>query len=65
MKKWLIPIIIVGVIAFAGYSWVQGFYNTTIKLNENVKTAFKLLKERDPNIEGYVFKSNQNTILVS
>ena len=34
-----------------------------IKLNENVKTAFKLLKERDPNIEGYVFKSNQNTIL--
>ena len=40
MKKWLIPIIIVGVIAFAGYSWVKGFYNTTIKLNENVEEAW-------------------------
>jgi integrase len=33
-----------------------------IKLNDNVKTAFKLLKERNPNIEGYVFTSNQNTV---
>jgi integrase len=33
-----------------------------IKLNDNVKTAFNLLKERNPNIEGYVFTSNQNTI---
>ena len=40
MKKWLIPIIIVGVIAFAGYSWVKGFYNTTIKLNENIEEAW-------------------------
>ena len=40
MKKWLIPIIIVGVIAFAGYSWVKGFYNTTIKLNENVEESW-------------------------
>ena len=40
MKKWLIPIIIVGVIAFAGYSWVKGFYNTTIKLNENGEEAW-------------------------
>jgi integrase len=34
-----------------------------IKLNDNVKTAFKFLKERNPNIEGYVFTSNQNTVL--
>ena len=40
MKKWLIPVIIVGVIAFAGYSWVKGFYNTTIQLNENVKESW-------------------------
>lgn len=33
-----------------------------IKLNDNVKTAFSLLKERNPNIEGFVFISNQNTV---
>ena len=40
MKKWLIPVIIVVVIAFAGYSWVKGFYNTTIQLNENVSESW-------------------------
>lgn len=40
MKKWLIPLIIVGVIVFAGYSWVKGFYNSAIKLNENVEEAW-------------------------
>jgi LemA protein len=40
MKKFLIPLIIVGVIAFAGYSWVKGFYNSAIKLNENVEEAW-------------------------
>jgi integrase len=34
-----------------------------IKLNDNVKNAFNLIKERDPNLEGYVFTSNQNTVL--
>ena len=33
-----------------------------IKLNDNVKTAFSLLKERNPSIEGFVFTSNQNTV---
>ena len=45
-------------------SLVEGKTNKkrTIKLNDNVKTAFNLLKERNPNIEGYVFTSNQNTV---
>jgi integrase len=34
-----------------------------IKLNDNVKNAFNLIKERDHNLEGYVFTSNQNTVL--
>jgi integrase len=34
-----------------------------IKLNDNVKNAFNLIKERDPNLEGYVFTSNQKTVL--
>jgi LemA protein len=40
MKKWLIPVIIVVVLVFTGYSWVKGFYNTTIKLNENVSESW-------------------------
>jgi LemA protein len=40
MKKWLIPLIIIGVIVFAGYSWVSGFYNTAIKLNENIEESW-------------------------
>lgn len=40
MKKWLIPLIIIAVIAFAGYSWVKGFYNTGIQLNENVSESW-------------------------
>ncbi len=40
MKKWLIPVIIVAVLAFAGYSWVKGFYNTAIQLNENVSESW-------------------------
>jgi len=40
MKKWLIPVIIIGILAFAGYSWVKGFYNSTIQLNENVSESW-------------------------
>ena len=40
MKKWLIPVIIVAVLAFAGYSWVKGFYNTAVQLNENVSESW-------------------------
>lgn len=40
MKKWLIPVIIIALLAFGGYSWVKGFYNTGIKLNENVAESW-------------------------
>ncbi len=40
MKKWLIPLIIITVLAFAVFSWVKGFYNTTIQLNENVSESW-------------------------
>jgi LemA protein len=40
MKKWLIPLIIVGVIAFAIYKVAVGFYNTSVELEENAKTSW-------------------------
>lgn len=48
MKKGIIALIVVGLFAFSGYSWVKGFYNNTIGLNEtiaeswgNVQTAYQ------------------------
>lgn len=48
MKKGIIALIVVGVIALIGYNWIKGFYNTTISLNEtiseswgNVQTAYQ------------------------
>ncbi len=48
MKKWLIPLIILGVIAFGLYQWGVGFNNTAIKLKEtstktwaNVESAYQ------------------------
>ncbi|ULC59175.1 LemA family protein [Flaviramulus sp. BrNp1-15] len=40
MKKWLIPVIIIALIAFALYSWGKGFNNTAVNLNENVKESW-------------------------
>ncbi|MEX1382865.1 LemA family protein [Lutibacter sp.] len=40
MKKWLIPVIIIALLAFGGYTWVKGFYNTGIQLNENVAESW-------------------------
>lgn len=36
MKKWLVPLVVIGVIVVGLYSWVVGFNNTAVKLNENV-----------------------------
>jgi len=48
MKKWLIPLIIIGVIVFGFYQWGVGFNNTAIKLKEsstktwaNVESAYQ------------------------
>tara|TARA_R110002012_G_scaffold321400_2_gene549031 strand:+ start:5783 stop:6379 length:597 start_codon:yes stop_codon:yes gene_type:complete len=40
MKKWLIPVIIIGVIAFAIYSWAVGFNNTAVEYEADAKTAW-------------------------
>ena len=40
MKKWLIPLIIIAVIAFGIYKMAVGFYNTAVTLEENAKTSW-------------------------
>jgi len=40
MKKWLIPLIILVVIAFGIYQWAVGFNNTAVELEANAKTAW-------------------------
>lgn len=48
MKKWLIPLIIIAVLALGVYWWAVGFNNTAVRLNEevaekwgNVQTAYQ------------------------
>jgi len=40
MKKWLIPVIVIAIIAFGFYTWGKNFNNTAVTLNENVKEAW-------------------------
>ncbi|MDY0780903.1 LemA family protein [Tenacibaculum sp. IB213877] len=40
MKKWLVPLIVIAVFAFAIYGWAKGFYNTAIVHQEDAKTAW-------------------------
>jgi LemA protein len=40
MKKWLIPVIIIGVLVYAGYSWAKGFNNEAVVLQEDAKTTW-------------------------
>lgn len=40
MKKWLIPVGIVVVLLFIVYSWVKGFNNTAVTLNENIRESW-------------------------
>jgi len=40
MKKWLIPLIIIGIIGFVIYQWSVGFNNTAVELEANAKTAW-------------------------
>ena len=40
MKKWLIPVIILVVIAFALYKWAVGFNNTAVQYEADAKTAW-------------------------
>ncbi len=40
MKKWLIPLIVIAVIAFGFYQWAVGFNNTAVEYEANAKTAW-------------------------
>jgi len=40
MKKWLIPVIVIGVIVYAIYSWAVGFNNNAVTYEANAKTAW-------------------------
>ncbi|WP_298781984.1 LemA family protein [uncultured Polaribacter sp.] len=40
MKKWLVPVIVLAVIAYAVYSWGKGFNNTAVELQEDAKTTW-------------------------
>ena len=40
MKKWLIPVIVIGVIAFGLYSWGKNFYNSAITLKETATRSW-------------------------
>ncbi|CAM1363344.1 LemA protein [Tenacibaculum sediminilitoris] len=40
MKKWLVPLIIIGVLVFGMYRWAVGFNNTAVEYQENAKTAW-------------------------
>jgi len=40
MKKWLIPLIIIAVLAFGLYNWAVGFNNTAVEYEANAKTAW-------------------------
>ncbi len=39
MKKWL-PLLIIGIIIFAVYSWAKGFNNTAVEKEESAKTLW-------------------------
>ncbi len=40
MKKWLIPVIVLALVAFAAYQWAVGFNNTAVEHEANAKTAW-------------------------
>lgn len=40
MKKWLVPVIIIAILAVGLFSWGKGFNNTAVQLNENVSEAW-------------------------
>jgi LemA protein len=40
MKKWLIPLIVIGILIFIIYRWAVGINNTAINYEEDAKTAW-------------------------
>lgn len=57
MKKWLVPLIIIVILAFVLFGWVQGFYNTAITLKNaatkqwaNVESSYQRRADLIPNL---------------
>jgi len=40
MKKWLIPVVIIAIVALGIYRWAVGFNNTAVEHEENAKTTW-------------------------
>ena len=40
MKKWLVPLIVIAIIAFGIYNWAVGFNNTAVEYEADAKTAW-------------------------
>lgn len=40
MKKWLIPVIIIGLIIFGLYRWAVGFNNTAVSMNQDISKSW-------------------------
>jgi LemA protein len=40
MKKWLIPVIVIAVVAIGIYQWAIGFNNTAVEYEADAKTAW-------------------------
>ena len=40
MRKWLIPVVVIGVIALGLYAWATGIYNSAVTLEQNVKESW-------------------------
>jgi LemA protein len=40
MKKWLIPVVVIVLVAIGLYSWTKGFNNTAVTLQEDAKTKW-------------------------
>lgn len=62
MKKWLIPLIIIALIAFAIYQWAVGFNNTAVEYEANAKTSWSNVEsayQRRNDLVGNLIKTVQ------
>jgi len=66
MKKWLVPIIVIGVFAFGIYQWAVGFNNTAVEYEANAKTAWSNVEssyQRRNDLIGNLIKTVQGAAI--